>query len=104
MTKLANFFYNLPLASKYMHHQISKQAIDSKILEQDLDTANTTIWRGTKIQKNNMKRKIAAAKRANGMGKQHEHKNFYGFLMDCGIKAKLMKLKIDVILTVYLKL
>ena len=76
MTKLANFFYNLPLASKYIHHQISKQAIDTKILEQDLDTANTTTRRGTKIQKNNLKRKIAAAKRANGMGKQHEHKNF----------------------------
>ena len=39
MTKLANFFYNLPLAPKYMHQQISKQAIDTKILEQDLDTA-----------------------------------------------------------------
>ena len=76
MTKLANFFYNLPLAPKYMHQQISKQAIDTKILEQDLDTANTTTRRGIKIQKNNMKRKIAAAKRANGMGKQHEHKNF----------------------------
>ena len=76
MTKLANFFYNLPLAPKYMHQQISKQAIDTKILEQDLDTANTTIQRGTKFQKNNLKRKIAAAKRANGMGKQHEHKIF----------------------------
>ena len=67
MTKLANFFYNLPLAPKYMHQQISKQAIDTKILEQDLDTANTTTRRGTKIQKNNLKRKIAAAKRANGI-------------------------------------
>ena len=76
MTKLANFFYNLPLAPKYMHQQISKQVIDTKILEQDLETANTTTRRGTKIQKNNLKRKIAAAKRANGMGKQHEHKNF----------------------------
>ena len=76
MTKLANFFYNLPLPPKYMHQQISKQAIDTKILEQDLDTANTTTWRGTKIQKNNLKRKISAAKRANEMGKQHEHKNF----------------------------
>ena len=52
-----------------MHQQISKQAIDTKILEQDPDTANTTTRRGTKIQKNNPKRKIAEAKRANGMGK-----------------------------------
>ena len=59
-----------------MHQQISKQALDTKILEQDLDAANTTIQRGTKFQKNNLKRKIAAAKRANGMGKQHEHKIF----------------------------
>ena len=78
MTKLANFFYNLPLAPKYMHQQISKQAIDTKILEQDLDTANTTTRRGTKIQKNNLKRKIATAQRGYRTGKTI----FLGFFVD----------------------
>ena len=47
--------------------------------EQNLDTANTTTQRGTKIQKSNLKRKIVGHKRVIGQWKQF-FRDFCGLL------------------------